>query len=152
MKTEKNQIGGSTVTHFGPRVYVQCPSQFNCSYSKVVEVNLASISNVSSPFREGDARLGEDRGAVKNVDPYHAAPEGGRGDGSSKTWMTYLILFLLGVRLVLVVKRAKARKHKALPKKIRAAAVWKIVILVSSLGCLLSCGVANDEYKVSCYG
>ena len=95
---------------------------------------------------------GSDAGLIEDgVDKHCLAP--GDDDESSEIGMTYLILFLLGVKLVLVFNNPKARKLKAtVPKNIRFSTVWKIAMIVSSFGCLLSCGVANEEYKVSCTG
>lgn len=57
------------------------------------------------------------------------------------------MLSLLAMKRTSAFKKRIARKQARVPKQL-----WKMVMLVSYLGSMLTCVVANDEYKVNCAG
>ena len=168
-KKQKKQIGESTQHHTSLSVvHVQPFSQITnlLLVFLVVKSKLAPVSDGNDAYIEDDGepvtsicidspRLGRRDDTLTDRDKntiadfggeHHLAREVSHSNSSSETGMARLILFLSVMKLVLTFKKTNARKLKTvIPKNVW---VWKIAMLVSALGCLLTCGVAEDEYRV----
>ena len=103
--------------------------------------------------RCGGALIDTEGNLIENFDGKHRLTlEDSDSKSSCETGMAYLILILLVAKLVLAFKKIKARELKAVVQKnVGISTLLKTAILVSALG-LLTCGIADDESKVSCTG